>query len=391
MSEITQIEENVDRILLGEKTIYLVGTAHISQASVELAERVIREQAPDAVAIELCEGRHASLLDPDRWKNTDILSVIRSGKAYVLMAQLALASFQKKLGDQLQVKPGSEMIASARVADEIGAELLLADRDVRTTLKRSWSALGLFGTFRLIMSMIFGLFSDQKIDEEEIERLKKSDALEEVMKEFSEALPEVRVALIDERDQYLAAKIREGDAKTVVAIVGAGHVPGIKQWIDKEIDIEALEVIPQPNPVWKLIGWLIPILVLSLFAYGFSTSGASKTLEMATAWFLVNGVFGALGSLLALAHPVTIFTAFVASPFTSLNPMIAGGWVAGIVEALVRKPQVSDLETIADDISHFQGIWKNRVSRILLVVVLTNLFGTLGTLIGIERVSSLVR
>ena len=390
MAEITQIEENVDRISLGDKTVFLVGTAHISQKSVELAEKVIREQKPDAVAIELCASRHASLLDPERWKNTDIVSVIRTGKAYVLMAQLVLASFQKKLGDQLKIKPGSEMLKSAEVADEIGASLVLADRDVRTTLKRSWSALGAFGTLRLVMSMVFSLFSDQKIDEEEIERLKQSDALQEMMKEFSDALPEVRTALIDERDKYLASKIRDGEGETIVAVVGAGHVPGIHKWIDQEIDLEALEEIPKPNPVWKAVGWIIPALVIGLFAYGFMQSGASKTVEMAWTWFLINGIFGGLGSLLALAHPLTIITAFVVSPFTSLNPLIAGGWVAGLVEAILRKPRVSDLESVADDIAHISGLWTNRVSRILLVVALTNLCGTIGTFVGIERVGSLL-
>lgn len=392
MVEITPIEENVDKIVLGEKTIFLVGTAHISQASVDLAERIIRETAPDSVAIELCESRHASLLDPERWKNTDIVSVIRSGRAYVLMAQLVLASFQKKLGDQLKIKPGSEMLRSAEVAEELGKQLVLADRDVRVTLKRSWSALGLLGTFRLVSSMIVSLFSKQKIEAEEIERLKKSDALEEMMREFSEVLPEVRVALIDERDSYLASKIREAKGDTIVAIVGAGHVPGIREKVGTPIDIDALEVIPAPNPMWKILQWLIPILVIGLLAYGFMGSGIETVTEMAWTWLLINGSFGALGSLIALAHPVTILVAFLVSPFTSLNPFIAAGWVAGLVEAIIRKPRVADLETVADDISeHFSGIWRNRVTRILLVIALTNLCGTIGTIIGIERMASILR
>jgi len=392
MTEITSIDENVDKIVLGEKTIFLVGTAHISQASVDLAEQVIREHTPDSVAIELCESRHASLLDPERWKNTDIVSVIRSGKAYVLMAQLVLASFQKKLGDQLKIKPGSEMLRSAEVAQELGTTLVLADRDVRTTLKRSWSALGFIGTFRLISSMVFSLFSKQKIEAEEIERLKKSDALEEMMKEFSELLPEVRVALIDERDSYLASKIQEAEGDTVVAIVGAGHVPGIRKKIGTTIDRAALEKIPSPSPFWKIIQWTIPILVIAIFIFGFLGSGIETVASMAWTWFLINGCFGALGSLLALAHPVTILAAFVVSPFTSLNPFVAAGWVAGLVEAIIRKPRVSDLETVAEDISqHFSGIWKNRVTRILLIIALTNLCGTIGTVIGIERITSILR
>ena len=390
MVEITSLEENVDHISIDGKSIHLVGTAHISQASVELAEKVIREQKPDCVAIELCESRHSSLMDPDRWKNTDIVSVIRTGKSYLLMAQLALASFQKKLGDQLNVKPGSEMIRAAEVGKEVDAQLVLADRDVKITLKRSWSALGFTGTMKLLFSMVCGLFSSQQIDEAEIERLKKSDALEEMMKEFSEALPEVRTALIDERDKYLAYKIRQAPGDSVVAIVGAGHCPGIRKWIDKEIDLSSLEEIPPSKKLWKVIGWLIPLLVIALFGYGFYQSGMDKTIDMFQSWFWINGAFGAFGALLALAHPLTILSAFIASPFTSLNPLIAGGWVAGIVETMIRKPQVKDLETVADDISSFSGLWKNRVSRILLVIALTNLFGSIGTFVGMGKISSLL-
>lgn len=391
MIEITRIQENVDRIKIDNKLIYLVGTAHISQKSVELTESVIKEYQPDCIAVELCESRHASLRDPDRWKNTDLVSVIKSGKAYVLMAQLVLASFQKKLGDQLNIKPGSEMIKATEIAEQSGITLFLADRDVRTTLKRSWAALGFFGMIKLLISMTFGLFSNQSISEEEIERLKKSDALEEMMKEFTNALPEVRTALIDERDQFLAAKIREAPGEKVVAIVGAGHVPGIHYWLDKPIDLESITIIPPTKKIWKILSWAIPAIVLLIFAYGFYISGIGTATEMAMTWFWINGAFGALGSLLALAHPITILVAFIVSPFTSLNPMIAGGWVAGLVEAMIRKPKVKDLETVAEDIGTLSGFWKNGVARILLVVALTNLFGSIGTLIGIERISSLIK
>lgn len=390
MSEAELVEDNVDRIRLGSREIYLVGTAHISQSSADLAEKIIREIAPHSVAVELCASRHSSLLDPDRWKNTDIVSVVRSGRAYLLMAQLVLAGFQKKLGDQLNIKPGAEMMRALEVADDVDAEMVLADRDVRTTLKRTWASLGFWGGFKLVISMIGSLFSSQKIDEEEIERLKKSDALEEMMREFSDALPGVREALIDERDQYLAQKIKEAPGEKVVAIIGAGHVPGIKRWIHEEIDLSKLNEIPPPRKLTKMIAWIIPLLVLALFAYGFTSAGLEKSLEMAQVWFWINGSLGALGSLLALGHPLTILTAFIVSPFTSLNPFIAGGWVAGLVEAIVRKPRVSDLEALTNDVATLKGIWTNRVSRILLVIALTNLLGTIGTLVGIERMSSLL-
>jgi len=391
MTNVTAIKDNVDLIKLNGRSIHLVGTAHVSQTSVDLAEEVIREVKPETVAVELCESRYKSLQDPNRWKNMDIVSVIREGKSYVLMAQLMLAGFQKKLGNQLDVTPGAEMIRAVAVANDIDSEILLADRDIRTTLKRTWASLGFWSMLKLIFAMIAGLFTGEKIDEAEIERLKNSDALEELMREFSEALPEVRTALIDERDQYLAAKIKNAPGQSIVAIVGAGHIPGIKQWIEREVDLSALETVPSSRKFGKIIAWGIPLVVLGIIGYGFYSAGVGKGVEMFETWFWINASLGAFGALLAFAHPLTILAAFVASPFTSLNPLIAAGWVAGLVEAMIKKPRVSDLETIADDVSTLKGLWNNRLSKILLVIALTNLFGTIGTFIGIERITSLLQ
>lgn len=385
---ITSMKENVDLVELDGRSIYLVGTAHVSQSSADLAEEIIREHQPDSVAVELCDSRYTSLKNPDRWKNTDIFSVIKDGKSYVLMAQLILAGFQKKLGNKLQIKPGAEMMRSIEVAEELKLRTVLADREIRTTLKRTWASLGFFSMLKLMFAMVAGLFSHENIDEEEIERLKTADALEELMKEFSAALPGVRTALIDERDQYLASKIRGAPGDTIVAIVGAGHIPGIKKWIDKDIDLDALETIPPKKKLARFIAWAIPAVVLGLIAYGFYSAGSKTGIDMMTSWFWINAYLASIGALLALAHPLTIIVAFFVSPFTSLNPLIAAGWVAGLVEASLRKPRVSDLESIADDISTFRGLFKNRLSHILLVIALTNLFGTIGTFIGIERIAS---
>ncbi len=382
--------DNVDLIRLGERSIYLVGTAHISKKSTELAESVIREVKPDTVAIELCEPRYQSLQDPDRWKKTDVVSVIRAGKAYVLMAQLMLAGFQKKLGQQLDVKPGAEMLAAAQVAKEVGANLVFADREVRTTLKRTWANLSFGSTLKLCSAMGSGLFSDEKISEEEIERMKSSDALHELMREFSAKLPEVRETLIDERDKYLTAKVQNAPGKTIVAVVGAGHVPGMLSLFGNEIDTAPLDIIPPKGRISRILAWTIPAIVLGLVIWGFFTSGAGASMQMVSAWFWINGLFAAFGAALALPHPLTILSAFVSAPFTSLNPFIASGWVAGLVEAMLRKPLVSDFESIADDIVTMKGIWSNRVSRILLVVAMTNIFGSLGALFGIGMISSML-
>jgi pheromone shutdown-related protein TraB len=382
--------QNVDQISIGGKEIFLVGTAHVSKASADLAEQVIRQVKPDSVAIELCEPRYQSLKNPDRWKNMDIVSVIRQGKAYVLMAQLMLAAFQKKLGDQLKIKPGAEMVRAAEIAEATGARIILADRNVTTTLKRTWASLGFWSMGKLFFAMLGGLFSDQKIDEAEIERLKSSDALDELMREFSKALPEVRISLIDERDKYLAEKIQSAPGTRIVAIVGAGHVAGIKRYLGTKIDIQALDALPPPSPFARLLGMGIPALFVALIVGGFFYSGAETSAHMVGAWILITGGFAALGSLIALGHPLTILSAFVASPFTTIHPLLASGWVAGLVEAMIRKPRVGDLEHIAEDLSTYGGWYRNRVSRILLIMALTNLFGTIGALWGIKVVASML-
>lgn len=385
----TRIQDNVDLIEVNNKKIYLIGTAHISQASADLAEQFIRDIKPDSVAVELCDSRYQSLKDPDRWKNTDIVSVIRSGKSSVLMAQLMLSSFQKKLGKQLNIKPGAEMMRSINVADELNLRIVLADRDVRTTLKRVWSSLGFWGGAKFIFSMIFAAFTPMEISQEEIEKIKSEDALANLMNEFSQKMPRIRKTLIDERDQYLAAKIQDAPGDSVVAVVGAGHVAGIKSYFGQPIDTSALEVIPPKSLTSKLIAWSIPALILGFVVYGFFGSGFGKSFEMIEAWFLITGIMGAIGAALALGHPLTVLSAFLATPLATLHPLIAAGWIAGLVEAWLKKPRVADFETITDDITSLKGVWRNRVSRILLVVAFTNIFATIGMIWGTKVLANL--
>jgi len=382
--------QNVDYIQLADKEVFLVGTAHVSMESVRLVEQTIAAVNPDSVAVELCESRLQSLKDPDRWKNTDIFAIIKEGKVFLLFAQLILASFQKKLGDQLKVKPGAEMMRAVELAEENNSQLILADREVRTTLKRVWASLGFWKGMKVLAALLGSILSNEKIDEAEIERMKQADALDELMKEFSQALPQVRETLIDERDRYLASRIASASGKKIVAVVGAGHVPGIKQWIHKEIDLPALDVIPQKLSPFRIIAWLIPVVVIGLIIYGFFSAGSAKGIEMASAWVWINASMGAIGAACALAHPITILAAFIASPFTSLNPLIAGGWVAGLVEAILRKPRVSDFEAISSDLTSIWGLWKNRVTRIILVVALTNFFGSMGTVLGLWGIGKLL-
>ncbi|HIB64812.1 MAG TPA: TraB/GumN family protein [Phycisphaerales bacterium] len=379
----SELPENVHLIEQDGREIYLVGTAHVSAKSAELVESVVREIKPDSVAVELCPGRYRALKNPDEWKNTDILQVVKQGKTYLLLAQLLLSGFQKKIGQKLGVKPGLEMLKAVEVAEELGAETVLADREVSITLKRTWGGLGFWGGMKMLVTLLAdGFGGSEELDEEEIERLKTADVLEEAMQDFAKALPTVRESLIDERDKYLASKIKSAPGDRVVAVVGAGHVPGITKYIHDQIDLAPLETVPPPSIWAKVIGWGVPLLIIGLIIYGAFTAGSDVGTQMVFDWIWVNAVFGGLGTLLAAAHPLTILVSFVVSPITSANPAIAAGWVAGLVEASIRKPRVEDFESLSGEPLTLRLVYKNRVTRVLLVVILTNLLGGLGTFLS---------
>jgi pheromone shutdown-related protein TraB len=390
MVEITEVEQNVDLLEADGRSFYLVGTAHVSKSSAELVEKTIRERKPDTVCLELCDSRYETLTNPEKWKQTDIYSVIKSGRAYVLMAQLALSTFQKKLAEEFGVRPGEEMHRAMEVCREEDIELSLIDREVRTTLKRAWGKAGFWSMMKLLASLFTSTFSNQEISKEQIENLKESDQLSMVIDEFSSILPGIKTALIDERDQYLATKMLASPGNTVVAVVGAAHVPGIKRVFGQPVDLAPLEELPPPRKIFKIIGWGIPLLLLGLVVAGFIAGGRETSEQMVIAWVLANGIAASIGTMFALAHPLTIVTAFLAAPITSLNPTIAAGWVCGLVEAWLRKPRVVDLENVADDIGSFKGIWSNRVIKVLLVVVMANVGSSIGTFIGVGWVVSLL-
>jgi len=381
---------NVHEILLDGKKILLIGTAHISQSSVDEVNTVINQVNPDTVCIELCSSRYQAMLAKDQWKNMDIFKVIREGKSFLLFANLIMTAFQKRLGSRLGVKPGSEMFEAANVAEKLNSELVLADRDVKITLQRTWRGMKFWGKMKVLGQLLASLFIREEISKEEIEKLKESDALSEAMKMLAEQSPEMKRILIDERDQYMAEKIRQSMGKLVVAVVGAGHVKGLTAELENKHNLAELESVPPTGKAVAWIKWGIPALIIALIVYGFFTVDTDVSIEMIQRWFLINGTLSALGTAAAFGHPITIVTAFVAAPFTSLNPTIAAGWVAGLVEALLRKPQVRDFENLADDITHLKGFWQNNITRILLVVIFANLGSAIGTFAGGFAIATLL-
>ncbi len=373
----------VHRLSFAGKEVVLIGTAHVSKESVERVKTVISAERPDTVCVELCPSRHQALRQKETWLDTDIIKVIRQRKATLLFMNLLLASFQRRLAKKFDIQPGQEMIAAMEAADEVGAGVHLADRDIRVTLTRTWRALGLWGKVKLLMQLLFSFGEVDDISEEDIERLKQEDILASVLAEVGRSLPQLKTILIDERDQYLAEKIRTAPGDKVVAVVGAGHLAGIRRNWDSPIDLSALEKIPPRSRAFTAVKWILPVLILVLIGYGFVRGGAHAGTNMVGWWILANGVLAGVGAVAALGHPLTVISSVVAAPLTSLNPMIAAGWVSGLVEAFSRKPRVRDFETLSEDIASIRGFWKNKVTRILLVVVFTNLGSMFGTAVAI--------
>lgn len=379
----TKLPDSVCHITVEGKEFFLLGTAHISRKSVNEVKEVIEAVKPDSVCVELCEGRYKTIMDRDQWKKMNIIQVIRKGKTMLLLSSLIMSSFQRRLGEKLGVKPGAEMIEGIKMAKETGAELVLADRDVQVTLKRTWSQLGLWGKIKMYFQLPFSLFlSSDDIDEKTVDDLKNMDELENVLFAVAKHFPGLKRALIDERDIYLSQKIREAPGKKIVAVLGAGHLPGVRREIEKKSDLAPLMELPSPSYAAKLLKWGIPLAIMGLFVYGFFMAGAQHSIESIYIWVLVNGILAALGALIAFGHPITVFSAFVAAPLTSLNPMIAAGWVSGLVQAWIKKPTVANLETLHDEITTVKGFWTNPVTRVLLVVVLSNIGSSLGTFIS---------
>jgi pheromone shutdown-related protein TraB len=373
---------NVTRLPSGETTVYLVGTAHVSRESETLVRQVIETVKPDAVCVELCASRLQSIRQKERWRNTDIVKVIREKKAFLLLSNLILASFQRRIADRMDIAPGQEMLTAVECAEAAGAELVLADRDIRVTLGRTWRRLGLWSKVKLMLQLLLSVGQTDKVSKEDIERMKQEDILESLLAELGNSMPMLREVLIDERDRFLTRKIRSAPGATVVAVVGAGHVPGIRRYWDREIDLEALSVMPPKRRTTTFLQWFVPLSVLLLIFYGFLRGGAQAGADMILWWVAANGILAGVGALAALGHPLTIASSILAAPITSLNPMIAAGWVSGMVEALSRRPKVMDFEALQDDIRSVRGFWKNKVTRILLVVVFTNLGSSVGTMVA---------
>ncbi|WP_332447460.1 TraB/GumN family protein [Sphaerochaeta sp.] len=369
------------------RQILLVGTAHVSKESVDEVASAIDAEHPDHICLELDDGRMKNKEEEGSWSNMDIKKVLKENKGFLLLANMALASFQKRMGDQSGSAPGEEILSAARLAKEQGIPYSLCDREIQITFKRAWRKSNLWNKAKLIATIISAVFSNEKISEEELEELKKADVMQNMMDEMAKELPSVKAVLIDERDRYLATSIYLAPGQKKLAVIGAGHQGGVIRTL-KEIengtlgtDLSDINSVPKPGKSGKILSWAFPILLIGILLYGFFNLGQTQGIKMFGYWLAINMSFTAVGAILSLAHPLNILISSLAAPITSLHPAIGVGMVSGLVEASMRKPKVLDFEHLSDDATTFKGWYRNRVLHTLLVFLFTSLAASIGNVV----------
>ncbi len=373
-------DNNITKLAYEDKEIILIATAHVSKESAELVKQVIAEERPDSVCIELDEDRYQNILNPKAWENTDIVKIIKSHKIGFLIANLILGSYQKRMAAKLDTPVGGEMLQGIESAKEIGANLVLADRNIKTTLLRIWRKLGFIEKCKLFVSFFYSSDTED-ISDQDLKDLMQEDMLESALIGMKKEFPKVGQILISERDQYLASKIKTAPGPKIVAVLGGAHVPGIKKEIYLEQNLEEISVIPPKSVLSRLAGWIIPAMITGLFIYSFILN-IQTGLQQISAWILWTGALAALFTALALGHPLSILTSFAAAPLTTLHPLLACGWFAGLVEATIKKPTVKDIQNVQTDITSLKGLLKNRFLKIILVIIMSNIGASIGTIVA---------
>jgi len=364
--------------VINGKEITIIGTAHISSESVEEVKQALDEIKPDVIAIELDDERYKSMTEKKNWQDMDIVDIIKKKKVGFLFAQMILSSYQRKIAQNLKLNVGEEMSTAIQYSKDNSVKLLMIDRNIQTTLLRIWHNLGWFEKIKMLTELLSSMFEND-VKEEDIERLKQGDMLQAALAEISVQFPQIAETLIFERDRIMTYKLAHASGQKIVAIVGAAHVPGIQKNLTNQNSISQLMVVPKKKN-GNLFAWIFPLFIVGLIGLSIINS-PGLAFETVLHFILINGSLAALGTLIALGHPLSILTAFVMAPIGVLSPFLATGWFAGLTEAWIRKPKVEDFMNLQDDVLHIKGYWKNRVARILLVVLLANIFASLGSIV----------
>jgi len=367
--------------------VLIVGTAHVSEKSIREVTAAVETNKPDIVAVELCPARYRALTGQEEAEEIKISDLLSGGKLYFVLIQWFLAYVQKKIGSELGVKPGSEMLAAIEAAKKSGARVALVDRDVGITIQRFWSSMGVVDKIRLVASMVPAAVgaSEEDLD---IDNITQDDVVSQMISEFRKVAPSAAQVLVDERDAYIARNLyhlsKEGK---VLAVVGAGHKEGISKYLahpESIPEIEELKARPNKRITFsKVFGAAVTLLIIFTFMLLIISAGSSQKIFLALGiWFIVTGGLSALGVVLARGHPLSALTALGVAWMTTLNPLVAAGWFAGMVEAWKLKPTVSDLRNLAQAES-FDEMMENKFFKVILVAALANLGAIAGTFVGI--------
>ncbi len=391
--QIEKISDTYHHITLKDgKEIFLIGTAHVSKDSVSEVARIIEEENPDRVCIELDSGRMQNKSEKKSWENMDIKKVFKEGKGFLLLANTALASFQKRMGAQTGSDPGAEIIGAAKLANEKGIPVSLCDREIQTTFKRAWAKSSLWNKCKLLATLISAAFSKEEISEEELEQLKNQETLESMLNEVAKELPSVKEVLIDERDQYLASHIYDAPGEKKVAVIGAGHTFGILKTLEKldnkemTSDTSSLTVIPPAKKWTKAIGYLIPTIIVLILVLGIVLNGWDQGIKTFLYWILVNTLSTLIFTFIGGGSFLTAITSAVTAPYFALNPVLGVGMFAGIMQATFKKPKVKDFEGMSDDATSLKGWYANRILRCLLVFLTSSIGSMLGSLVAFPMI-----
>lgn len=379
----------IEKIIANGKEVILIGTAHVSKKSIEEVEETIQKEKPSAIGVELCEQRLEQLMNEKKWSETDVESLLKSKKIYLFVLNLWLSAMQKRIGNQVEVKPGSEFLKAIELAKQNNSELILLDRKIETTFQRALKLMPLKEKIRLLSYTLNAFFSKEEISIEKIEEAKKQELIDSVLEELSKKSPTVKKVFVDERDAIIADKILNSNAKKIVVVIGAGHLKGVKKFLLEKQETKEFFAVPKKKSVLKYIGWSIPILFVVLIAWAFIAKGQTIALNSILYWVLITGSLSAIGVLLARGHWLSILTAFIASPITTLHPLLASGWFAGYVELKKRKPTVNDFEELKK-IDSFSDFFRNRVSRVLLVAAFANIGSTIGVIIAFPMIAKII-
>ncbi|HEX3764672.1 MAG TPA: TraB/GumN family protein [Kofleriaceae bacterium] len=387
---------SVTELVSGGTTFHVVGTAHVSAHSVDEVRQTIARLQPDAVCVELDQRRHDALTRDSAFRDLDVRGAVRDGRALYVLAQLALAAYQRRIGARLGIKPGAELLAAIDAARTAGIPVELIDRDIDITLKRTWRNLGLWRRITLFASLFVGGEPDdrhagQPISPQMIEDLKQPRALSDMLTELGRAVPEIKRPLIDERDQYLASRLVEvgRGRRTVVAVVGAAHVPGICAQLGTPIDRAALEQVPPPSRLWRALLWLVPIAVAAALFHG-GRSDPPQLVAMLRAWILPTALGAAGCTLLAGGSLWSAVASLAVAPVAALHPSLTTGMLVGRVEAWRRRPSLTDRERLGDDLQSVAGFRRNPVTRILLVAIASGVGTSLGFWVAVGWLIRLV-